>query len=57
MKSQKRKLRLREPVKDLLAALLLYGVIVLGVIVLNARIEYLNNIQSDKEITTYEINR
>ena len=56
MKSQK-KLRLREPVKDLLAALLLYGVIILGVIVLNARIEYLNTIQSVEEITTYESNR
>lgn len=42
MKSQKRKLRLREPVKDLLGVLLFYTVIVLGVIVLNARFEYLN---------------
>ena len=57
MKSQKRKLKLREPVKDLLAALLFYGVLVLGVIVLNARIEYLNTVQSNEEISAYESNR
>lgn len=54
MKSQKRKLRLREPVKDLLAALLLYGVIVLGVIVLNARFEYLNTCIESNECEVYK---
>ena len=41
---KRRKLRLRKEVGDVLGVILLYAVIVLGVIVLNARFEYLNQV-------------
>lgn len=43
-KTAKRKLRLKEEWSNRLGALLLYAVLVLGVIILNARIEYLNTV-------------
>ena len=39
---KRKKLRLKEEWSNRLGALLLYTVLILGVIVLNARIEYLN---------------
>ena len=48
MTAKKKHLKLRSEVKELLGVLLFYSVIVLGVIVLNARMEYLNNIQSSE---------
>ena len=41
---KKRKLRLKQEVRDVLSALLFYAVLVGGVIVLNARFEYLNQV-------------
>ena len=41
---KKRKLRLKQEIRDLLGALLFYAVLVGGVIILNARIEYLNQV-------------
>ena len=43
-KTAKRKLRLKKEIRDLLGALLFYAVLVGGVIILNARIEYLNQV-------------
>ena len=43
-KTAKRKLRLKEEWSNRLGALLLYAVLVLGVIILNARFEYLNTV-------------
>ena len=43
-KTAKRKLRLKKQVGDVLGVILLCVVIVLGVIILNARIEYLNQV-------------
>ena len=43
-KTAKKKLRLKKEVWDVLGALLFYAVIILGVIVLNARMEYLNQV-------------
>ena len=40
----KRKLRLKEEWSNRLGALLFYAVLVLGVIILNARFEYLNTV-------------
>lgn len=48
MKTKKKHLKLRSEVKELLGVLLFYSIIVLGVIVLNARMEYLNNIHSSE---------
>ena len=41
---KKRKLRLKQEVRDLLGVLLFYAVLVGGVIILNARFEYLNQV-------------
>ena len=41
---KKRKLRLKQEVRDVLSALLFYAVLVGGVIILNARFEYLNQV-------------
>ena len=43
---KRKKLRLKEEWSNRLGALLLYIVIILGVIVLNARIEYLNMVMN-----------
>lgn len=47
---QKRKLRLKESVKEKLGVGLFYLVIVLGVVVLNARFEYLNEQQKNADV-------
>ena len=44
IKTAKKKLRLKKEVGDVLGVILLYAVIVIGVIVLNARFEYLNQV-------------
>ena len=44
MKTAKKKLRVKKEVWDVLGVLLFYAVIILGVIILNARMEYLNQV-------------
>lgn len=46
----KRKLRLREPVQNFLGIALFYLIIILGVILLNARFEQLNNQQKNADV-------
>lgn len=54
---KKQKLRLKEEVKDFLGVLVFYLVIVVGVIVLNARCEYLNEQKRVATETTQEISK
>ena len=49
----KKKLRLRQGVKDFLGVALFYAIIVLGVIVLNARFEYLNECVGEGNTESY----
>lgn len=46
---QKRKLRLRQSIKDFLGVVMLYVIMIVGIIALNARMGYLNEQNEQKK--------
>lgn len=55
MKKKKRKLKLRDEVKDVIAVIMLFIVAVGGVVLINARFEQIN--ESNTKTNTMEINK